>query len=53
MEHPLSWGERLRLNIHLAMCKNCQRAALQFTFLRSASREYWQGAGDAGQQDRK
>ena len=52
MEHPLPWRERLRLNVHLAMCKNCQRAGFQFGFLRSACREYMQGADDSGQQDR-
>jgi hypothetical protein len=37
-ERRLSWGERLGLRLHLAICAACAQFARQMRFLRAAAR---------------
>jgi len=39
MEQPLAPAERLRLKMHLMMCKRCNNFSRQIQFLRRASRK--------------
>ena len=39
-ERRLSWGERLGLRLHLALCAACARFAAQIRFLRAAARAF-------------
>lgn len=43
-DRKLSTGERIKLRVHLAMCKLCARVAYQLAFVRKLAR----AAGDAG-----
>jgi hypothetical protein len=38
MDRPLSWGKRLRIRVHLMMCRGCSNFARQMGTIRSASR---------------
>ncbi|MDM7948927.1 zf-HC2 domain-containing protein [Hydrogenophaga sp.] len=37
MDEPLGWSDRLRLNMHLRMCGNCQHVEQQVDVLRQLS----------------
>ncbi len=39
-DRPLSIGERLQLQMHLAMCRGCRNFRVQMDFLRTACRRY-------------
>ena len=45
LDHPLNFGERMALRMHLAICKSCTNAAEQFEFLRAAVQQL--GSKDA------
>jgi len=40
LDRDLSVADRARLQLHLAVCKACERVTKQFEFLRRAAREY-------------
>ena len=42
-DRKLSVAEKLRLEMHLAMCRGCQAYKGQLAFLREACRRYAQG----------
>lgn len=39
-DRPLRWGERVRLRMHLLMCRGCGNFKSQLDFLRTAVRNY-------------
>ena len=39
-DRPLSWGERIRLRLHLLLCDGCRNFSSQLEFLRTALRRY-------------
>lgn len=39
-DRPLSWGERIRLRVHLMLCNGCHNFGNQLEFLRTAVRRY-------------
>ena len=39
-DRPLTWWERWRLHMHLAVCDGCTRFEAQVRFLRRAMRKY-------------
>jgi len=39
-DRPLTVGERVNLELHLAMCKGCRNFKQQMSFLREACRRY-------------
>lgn len=41
-DRPLSVGERMHLEVHLAMCRGCRNFRSQINFLRDACRHYLQ-----------
>lgn len=41
-DRPLSVGEKLQLEMHLAMCRGCRNFREQMDFLRLACRRYLQ-----------
>ncbi len=47
-DRPLSTGEKLQLEVHLAMCRGCRNFREQMDFLRLACRRFMQrrGGGD-------
>jgi hypothetical protein len=40
LDRPLTFGERLSLRLHTAVCDACTRVEKQLAFLRRAMREY-------------
>lgn len=40
MDRKLSWTERVRVRVHLAMCRNCTLFEKQLAIIRQASRAY-------------
>ena len=42
-DRPLSWGERIRLRLHLLLCDGCRNFSSQLEFLRTALRRYRDG----------
>lgn len=40
LDRKLSFAERAALRVHLAICVACERANMQFAFLRRALRQY-------------
>lgn len=42
-DRPLSWGERMRLRMHLLLCEGCRNFSSQLEFLRTAVRRYRDG----------
>ncbi|MEA2093616.1 MAG: zf-HC2 domain-containing protein [Pseudomonadota bacterium] len=40
LDGKLPWHERLKVRIHLLMCKACQRMVQQMELLRAAARRY-------------
>lgn len=42
-DRPLSWGEHLRLRMHLLLCEGCRNFSSQLDFLRTAVRRYRDG----------
>ena len=40
LDHPLTWWQRVRLRLHLAVCAACARFDAQIRFLRRATRAY-------------
>ncbi|WP_300452482.1 zf-HC2 domain-containing protein [Accumulibacter sp.] len=48
-DRPLSRGEKLLLEMHLAMCRGCRNFRTQMDFLRLACRQFmrrWNGQDD-------
>lgn len=52
-ERPLSFGERMALRMHLAMCSGCRRFNRQMDVLREASRRFSPLDGDFSAPDDK
>ena len=51
-ERPLALGERVALQLHLAVCGPCRRFEQQVAFLRESMRAYARRPGDpAGERD--
>ncbi len=48
-DRPLSVGERLQLQMHLAMCRGCRNSGVQMDFLRTACRRYLGAARQRGE----
>jgi len=46
MDQPLTWGERLRLRGHLAICATCTHFSGQMRMMREAMRRLGQDGGD-------
>lgn len=44
-DRKLAVSERLKLEMHLAMCKGCKNFKSQMAFLREACRRYLDGRG--------
>jgi hypothetical protein len=40
LDRNLNVAERTRLQVHVAVCKACERVTKQFEFLRRAARQY-------------
>ena len=40
LDRNLNVAERTRLQLHVAVCKACERVTRQFEFLRRATRQY-------------
>lgn len=47
-DRPLSTGEKLQLEVHLAMCRGCRNFREQMDFLRLACRRFMQRRGGGG-----
>jgi len=47
-DRPLAVGERLQLEIHLAMCRGCRAYRQQMEFLRAACRRWLGKTGGEG-----
>jgi len=45
-DRPLNLGERLRLDMHLAICKGCRNYRQQMAFIRRACQGYAQQTSD-------
>ena len=39
-DRPLTWLEKIRLRLHLALCAGCRNCGRQIGFLRTAMRRY-------------
>jgi hypothetical protein len=46
MDQPLTWGERLRLRGHLAICATCTHFSGQMRMMREAMWRLGQDGGD-------
>lgn len=51
-DRRLSWGERLGLRLHLAICSACTRFARQLRFLRAAARVFGTAGAELGATER-
>jgi hypothetical protein len=51
-DRHLPWRERMRLRLHLIVCKACPRVARQLDLMRSAMGKWARYAEDAGEGDR-
>lgn len=51
MDHPLPLTQKLKVRIHLAMCKYCARFAKQMHFLRKICQEQAEPPSDAALPD--
>lgn len=40
LERKLSFGERMKLRLHVGMCRGCANASIQFPLLRSEARSF-------------
>lgn len=40
LDHPLSWSQRIRLQLHLLICSACRSFARQLRWLQQAGVEY-------------
>jgi predicted anti-sigma-YlaC factor YlaD len=49
----LSWRERIKLKIHLAMCKGCQHMVRQMEMLRAAANQLGKTEEDANNQEQE
>ena len=47
LDGKLPWHKRLKVRIHLSMCKACQRMVRQMELLRAAARRYGSNGQDA------
>lgn len=47
-DRPLAMGERLQLQMHLAMCRGCRNFREQMDFLRAACRRFIGRRGNDG-----
>lgn len=50
-DRKLSVSERLKLEMHLAMCRGCSNFRKQMDFLRAACRRYTKEAAQADRRD--
>ncbi|GAB4176681.1 MAG: hypothetical protein OHK0026_15890 [Rhodocyclaceae bacterium] len=48
LDRELSWGERLRIRLHLMMCRGCTNFARQAEILRRMSRAFAERQGPGG-----
>ena len=51
-ERPLTLGEKVKLQLHLAMCSSCRNFGRQVAFLRESMQAYGRRPDDATDEDR-